>query len=86
MFTLRNFFGLLGGNAYRWEEFAFASNGMNGHRGNHLKGRAKSIYHKWGFNNTPYYVNLSKAERKGKSWQETQAMRKKIWKKEQKNG
>jgi len=85
MFTLSHLLGLFGANLYRWEEFVFASAASNGHRGNHLVGRRKSIYHKWGFNNTPYYVQLSKAERKGKSWQETQAMRRKIWK-EQKNG
>ena len=85
MFTLSHLLGVLNGNTYRWEEFAFATNARVGHRGNHLKGRRKSIYHKWGFNNTPYYVHLSKAERAGKTWKETQAMRKKIWK-EQKNG
>lgn len=83
MFKLGNLLGLFKGNAYRWEEFNLsqarrASGGAGATR--NLKGRHKSIYHKWGFNNDAYHVHLSKQERAGKTWQETQAMRMKIWK------
>lgn len=83
MFRLNNLLSALMGNAYRFEHITFNPNLAR--RSGRLAGRKRSIYHKWGFNNTPYYIQLSKAERNGKSWQETQAMRRKIWK-EQKNG
>ena len=86
MFTLNHLLGIFNNKNYRWENFAFASGMQRGYgntarRSGRLRGRTKSIYHKWGFNNDAYHVNLTKAERAGKTWQETQTMRYKIWKK-----
>ena len=78
MNMLRSLLGIFGGNAYRWEDFnlsqSLRQSGTAGATRN-LKGRKKSIYRKWGFNNSPDYVNLSKAQRKGKTFLETKKMR-----------
>ncbi len=84
MFRLNTLLSALMGNAYRFEHITFNPNLAR--RSGRLAGRAKSIYRGWGFNNTPYYVQLSKAERKGKSWEETRAMRIKKFKEMVKNG
>ena len=70
---------LFGGSPYRWESMRFNQSNMVRMSGR-LKGRKKSIYHKWGFDDDAYHIHLSKAESKGKSWQETQKMRMDIFK------
>jgi hypothetical protein len=88
MFTLSHLLGVLSGNAYRFDQFSFNSamskQGSYARRSGNLKGRTRSIYHNWGYNDSPYYVHLSKAERAGKTPEQTKAMRIKIWKKRSK--
>lgn len=82
MLNLSHLLTALMGNAYHWEKLTFNPNLVR--RGGRVAGRKKSIYHKWGFDDDAYHVHLSKAERAGKTWQETQAMRMKIWKQRRK--
>jgi hypothetical protein len=83
MMTVNQLLGIFSNyGPYRWEKLAF--NGNVARKSGRVKGMRKSIYHNWGYNDSPYYIHLSKAERKGKSWQETQKMRMGIFKKRSK--
>lgn len=80
--SFSGFVRLLTGSPYRWDGLVMRHNVRKDY--GRRRGRGKSIYRGWGYNDSAYYVDLSKAERAGKTWQETQALRMKIWKERQK--
>lgn len=73
--------GLLRGTPYRWESFAMPSMPKSYERRN---GRGKSIYRRWGLNDSAYYIDLPKKVRRGMDCKQTRAMRMKLWKERQK--
>ena len=67
----------LHGNSYHVDSRLFVV-GNRMRKSGSLHGMKRSIYRRWGFNNDAYHTHLSKAERKGKSWEETKALRREI--------
>ncbi len=78
MMTLPGYLAeMLHGNSYHADSrLLIVGNRMR--KSGRLHGMKRSIYHRWGFDNDAYHTHLSKAQRKGKSWEETQALRREI--------
>lgn len=78
MMTLPGYLAeMLHGNSYHVDSRLFVV-GNRMRKSGRLHGMKRSIYRGWGFNNDAYHTHLPKAERKGKSWEETQALRREI--------
>ena len=74
--------GLFGVEPYRWDSLVMKHNIPKNYE--RRVGRGKSIYRRWGLNDSAYYVNIPKSIRKGMTWEQTKAMRMDIWKQRQK--
>ena len=78
MMTLPGYLAeMLHGNSYHVDSRLFVV-GNRMRKSGRLHGMKRSIYHRRGFDNDAYHTHLSKAQRKGKSWEETQALRREI--------